>query len=83
MVVFSERLDKLGAVVASCNPSVLAPLKTNFMITVPDSLYMDSEEIDEDALVVGSRSAYLPHGSDEVLTVVKIQQTKTVFFGCT
>ncbi|KAK3237694.1 hypothetical protein CYMTET_52246 [Cymbomonas tetramitiformis] len=78
MVVFSERLDKLGAIVTSWDPSVLAPLKTNFMLTVLDTDYVESPVIHEDALVVG-RSAYVPDGSDEVLAVVKLQQKKDTF----
>eukprot|EP00854_Cymbomonas_tetramitiformis_P003744 gene3744-biopygen3681 len=34
MVTFSERLDKLGEVVTTWDPSAVAPLKTNFMATV-------------------------------------------------
>ncbi|KAK3274390.1 hypothetical protein CYMTET_17424 [Cymbomonas tetramitiformis] len=79
MVVFSERLDKLGAVVTSWDPSVLAPLKTNFMLTVLDAEYVESPVIHEDALVVG-RSAYVPDGSDEVLAVVKLQQKQDTFW---
>ncbi|KAK3235370.1 hypothetical protein CYMTET_54426 [Cymbomonas tetramitiformis] len=78
MVVFSERLDKLGAVVTSWDHLVLAPLKTNFMLTVLDAEYVESPAIHEDALVVG-RSAYVPDGSDEVLAVVKLQQKQDTF----
>ncbi|KAK3246272.1 hypothetical protein CYMTET_44184 [Cymbomonas tetramitiformis] len=79
MVVFSERVDKLGAIVTSWDPSVLAPLKTNFMLTVLDTDYVESPVIHEDALVVG-RSAYVPDGSEEVLAVVKLQQKKDTFW---
>ncbi|KAK3265940.1 hypothetical protein CYMTET_25416 [Cymbomonas tetramitiformis] len=79
MVVFSERLDKLGAVVTSWDPSVLAPLKTNFTVTVLDAENVDeSPKIHKDALLVG-RSVYVPDGSDEVLAVLKLQQKQSVF----
>ncbi|KAK3234035.1 hypothetical protein CYMTET_55695 [Cymbomonas tetramitiformis] len=79
MVVFSERLDKLGAVVTSWDPSVLAPLKTNFMLIDLDAEYVESPVIHENALVVG-RSAYVPDGSDKVLAVVKLQQRQDTFW---
>eukprot|EP00854_Cymbomonas_tetramitiformis_P004734 gene4734-biopygen4670 len=41
MVTFSERLDKLGKVVTTWDPSVLAPLKTNFMVTSLDAPCVD------------------------------------------
>ncbi|KAK3272605.1 hypothetical protein CYMTET_19112 [Cymbomonas tetramitiformis] len=58
---------------------VIAPLKTNFMVTALDAVYVESPEVHEDAVGVG-RGAYVPDGSDEILAVVKIQQITSVFW---
>ncbi|KAK3258801.1 hypothetical protein CYMTET_32175 [Cymbomonas tetramitiformis] len=71
MVTFSERLDKMGKIVTTWDPSVVAPLKTNFMVTVLDAPYRDPvPDLLETLLEQG---VYLQDGDDEVMAVVKVQ----------
>ncbi|KAK3280646.1 hypothetical protein CYMTET_11519 [Cymbomonas tetramitiformis] len=42
MVKFQEAVDKLGKVVTTWDPSVVAPLSTNFMVTALDGTYHDT-----------------------------------------
>ncbi|KAK3262673.1 hypothetical protein CYMTET_28481 [Cymbomonas tetramitiformis] len=72
MVTFSERLDKLGKVVTTWDPSLVAPLKTNFMVTTLDAPYLDTmRAVIDDTLM--QQGVCLPKGGEEISAVVKIQ----------
>ncbi|KAK3273790.1 hypothetical protein CYMTET_17989 [Cymbomonas tetramitiformis] len=72
MVRFHEAVDKLGKVVTTWDPSAVAPLSTNFMVTMLDEVYHDTlpSGLEDDILDVG---AYLPDESDEILAVLKVK----------
>ncbi|KAK3233085.1 hypothetical protein CYMTET_56594 [Cymbomonas tetramitiformis] len=73
MVKFNEAaLDKPGKVVTSWDLSVVAPPRTNFMVTALDGGYYDTPpgELGDGILEIG---AYMPEGSDEILVVLKVQ----------
>eukprot|EP00854_Cymbomonas_tetramitiformis_P034623 gene34623-biopygen34572 len=72
MVKFQEVVDKLGKVVTTWDPSVVAPLSTNFMVTTLDGTYHDTlpSELGDGVLDVG---VYLPEDSDEILAVLRVQ----------
>ncbi|KAK3276922.1 hypothetical protein CYMTET_15028 [Cymbomonas tetramitiformis] len=74
MVKFHEAVDKLGKVVTTWDPSAVAPLSTNFMVTALDGAYHDilPSGLEDGVLEVG---AYLPDDSDEILAVLKVQAT--------
>ncbi|KAK3237271.1 hypothetical protein CYMTET_52638 [Cymbomonas tetramitiformis] len=72
MVQFCERLDQLGKVITTWDPSVILPLKTDFTITVLDAPYKDPPPAAVGTSVV-ELGTYLPEDSDEVLAVVKVQ----------
>ncbi|KAK3238667.1 hypothetical protein CYMTET_51338, partial [Cymbomonas tetramitiformis] len=65
MVTFWEKLDQLGKVINTWDPSVVMPLRTNFTITVLDAPYRDPlpTTVGTGVLDLG---AYLPEDSDEV-----------------
>ncbi|KAK3244686.1 hypothetical protein CYMTET_45714 [Cymbomonas tetramitiformis] len=71
-VKFQEVVDKLGKVVTTWDPSVAAPLSTNFMVTTLDGTYHDvlPSGLGDSVLDVG---VYLPEDSDEILAVLKVQ----------
>eukprot|EP00854_Cymbomonas_tetramitiformis_P034374 gene34374-biopygen27603 len=72
MVKFHEVVDKLGKVVTTWDPSAVAPLSTNFMVTALDGAYHEilPSGREDGVLDVG---AYLPDDSDEILAVRKVQ----------
>eukprot|EP00854_Cymbomonas_tetramitiformis_P003730 gene3730-biopygen3667 len=70
MVTFSERLDKLGKVVTTWDPSAPVPLKTNFMATARDSPYRDPLPTLLETPFL-EQGVYLPEDGDEVMAVVK------------
>ncbi|KAK3256629.1 hypothetical protein CYMTET_34246 [Cymbomonas tetramitiformis] len=72
MVRFHEAVDKLGKVVTTWDPSAVAPLSTNFMVTMLDEAYHDTlpSGLEDGILDVG---AYLPDESDEILAVLKVK----------
>eukprot|EP00854_Cymbomonas_tetramitiformis_P017987 gene17987-biopygen18566 len=72
MVTFSERLDKLGKVVTTWDPSAVTPLKTNFMATALDAPYRDPPPALLEAAVL-EQGVYLPEDGDEVMAVVKVE----------
>ncbi|KAK3254373.1 hypothetical protein CYMTET_36412, partial [Cymbomonas tetramitiformis] len=61
---------RLGKLVTSRDPSVLAQVKTEFMLTALDAEHAGSPDSDGGEVVIG-RGAYLPDGSDEVLAVLQ------------
>eukprot|EP00854_Cymbomonas_tetramitiformis_P034457 gene34457-biopygen30625 len=77
MVKSSERLDKLGKVVTTWDPSALAPLKTNFMVTTLDAPYKDPPPALLEAPVL-EQGVYLPEDDDEVMAVVKAEASDGV-----
>ncbi|KAK3260702.1 hypothetical protein CYMTET_30352 [Cymbomonas tetramitiformis] len=77
MVTFSERLDKLGKVVTTWDPSAVTPLKTNFMITTPDAPYKDPPPTLLETVVL-EQGVYLPEGGDEIVAVVKVETSDDV-----
>eukprot|EP00854_Cymbomonas_tetramitiformis_P001531 gene1531-biopygen1393 len=79
MVVFCERLDEVGKVVLTWDRSVVAPLKSNFMLPLLDSEYRERPEISNKAVVV-QHDAYIPDGSDEIIAVVKLQTAADCFW---
>ncbi|KAK3235825.1 hypothetical protein CYMTET_53986 [Cymbomonas tetramitiformis] len=72
MVRFHEAVDKLGKVVTTWDPSAVAPLSTNFMVTTLDAAYHDilPSGLEDSILGVG---VYLPDDSDEILAVIKVK----------
>ncbi|KAK3273778.1 hypothetical protein CYMTET_18001 [Cymbomonas tetramitiformis] len=79
MVTFSERLNKLGKVVATWDPSALAPLKTNFMVTTLDAPYKDPPPALLEAPVL-EQGVYLPEDGDEVIAIVKVEASDGVYW---
>ncbi|KAK3273516.1 hypothetical protein CYMTET_18248 [Cymbomonas tetramitiformis] len=77
MVTFSERLDKLGKVVTTWDPSAVTPLKTNFMVTTLDAPYKDPPPTLLETAVL-EQGVYLPEGSDEIVAVVKVETSDDV-----
>eukprot|EP00854_Cymbomonas_tetramitiformis_P012586 gene12586-biopygen12946 len=77
MGTFSERLGKLGKVVTTWDPSAVAPLRTNFMVTVLDAPNRDPLPglVDTSVIELG---AFLPEDSDEILAVLKVQAEDAV-----
>ncbi|KAK3263746.1 hypothetical protein CYMTET_27477 [Cymbomonas tetramitiformis] len=77
MVKFHEAVDKLGKVVTTWDPSAVAPLSTNFMVTTLDGTYHDvlPSGLEDGVLDVG---VYLPDGNDEILAVLKVQAVDEV-----
>eukprot|EP00854_Cymbomonas_tetramitiformis_P007585 gene7585-biopygen7662 len=78
MVTLSERLDKLGKVVTTWDPSALAPLKTNFMATARDVPYRDPLPTLRETPVL-EQGVYLPEDGDEVMAVVKVEASDAVY----
>ncbi|KAK3258310.1 hypothetical protein CYMTET_32639 [Cymbomonas tetramitiformis] len=72
MVTFSERLHKMGKIVITWDPSVVAPLKTNLMATALDAPYRDPVP-DLLETPVLEQGVYLQEGDDEVMAVVKVE----------
>ncbi|KAK3270667.1 hypothetical protein CYMTET_20947 [Cymbomonas tetramitiformis] len=72
MVRFHEAVDKLGKVVTTWDPSAVAPLSTNFMVTTLDAAYHDTlpSGLEDNTIGVG---VYLPDDSDEILAVLKVK----------
>ncbi|KAK3274504.1 hypothetical protein CYMTET_17314 [Cymbomonas tetramitiformis] len=72
MVRFHEAVDKLGKVVTTWDPSAVAPLSTNFMVTTMDAAYHDTlpSGLEDSILDVG---VYLPDDIDEILAVLKVK----------
>ncbi|KAK3287955.1 hypothetical protein CYMTET_4563 [Cymbomonas tetramitiformis] len=72
MVKLNEALDKLGKVVTAWDPSAVASLRTNFMVTALDGDNCDPplEELGNTVMEMG---VYLPEDSDEILAVLKVQ----------
>ncbi|KAK3268642.1 hypothetical protein CYMTET_22872 [Cymbomonas tetramitiformis] len=79
MVTLSERLDKLGKVVTTWDPSALAPLKTNFMATARDVPYRDPLPTLRETPVL-EQGVYLPEDGDEVMAVVKVEASDGVYW---
>ncbi|KAK3234115.1 hypothetical protein CYMTET_55604 [Cymbomonas tetramitiformis] len=77
MVTFSERLDKLGKVVTTWDPSAVAPLKTNFMTTTLDAPYRDPPPTLLETAVL-EQGVYLAEGADEVMAVAKVETSDDV-----
>ncbi|KAK3288566.1 hypothetical protein CYMTET_3961 [Cymbomonas tetramitiformis] len=77
MVTFSERLDKLGKVVTTWDPSAVTPLKTNFMVTTLDAPYKDPPPALLETAVL-EQGVYLPEDSDEIVAVVKVETSDDV-----
>ncbi|KAK3280861.1 hypothetical protein CYMTET_11315 [Cymbomonas tetramitiformis] len=77
MVTFSERLDNLGKVVTTWDPSAVTPLKTYFMVTTLDAPYKDPPPTLLDTAVL-EQGVYLPEGSDEIVAVVKVETSDDV-----
>ncbi|KAK3267377.1 hypothetical protein CYMTET_24057 [Cymbomonas tetramitiformis] len=77
MVTFSERLDNLGKVVTTWDPSAVTPLKTNFMVTTLDAPYKDPPPTLLETAVL-EQGVYLPEGSDEIVAVVKVETSDDV-----
>ncbi|KAK3278943.1 hypothetical protein CYMTET_13151 [Cymbomonas tetramitiformis] len=77
MVTFSEKLDKLGKLVTTWDPSVLAPLKTNFMATSLDAPCRDSLPVLLEAPVL-EQGVFLQEDSDEIVAVVKVETSDGV-----
>ncbi|KAK3237702.1 hypothetical protein CYMTET_52239 [Cymbomonas tetramitiformis] len=77
MVTFSERLDKLGKVVTTWDPSAVTPLKTNFMVTTLDAPYRDPPLALLETAVL-EQGVYLPEDSDEIVAVVKVETSDDV-----
>ncbi|KAK3237406.1 hypothetical protein CYMTET_52516 [Cymbomonas tetramitiformis] len=77
MVTFSEKLDTLGKVVTSWDPSAVTPLKTNFMATALDAPYRDPPPALLE-IVVLEQGVYLPEDSDEIVAVVKVETSDDV-----
>ncbi|KAK3280738.1 hypothetical protein CYMTET_11434 [Cymbomonas tetramitiformis] len=71
MVSFCEKVDKLGKVVTTWDPSMVSPLKTNFMLTTLDADYHDPPPQLKDVSVI-ELGVFLPEDSDEILAVIKI-----------
>eukprot|EP00854_Cymbomonas_tetramitiformis_P026901 gene26901-biopygen27858 len=74
MVTFSKRLDKLGKVVTTWDPSAVTPFKTNFMATAPDAPYRDPPPALLEVVVL-EQGVYLPEDGDEVMAVVKVENS--------
>eukprot|EP00854_Cymbomonas_tetramitiformis_P011073 gene11073-biopygen11351 len=79
MVTFSERLDKLGKVVTTWDPSALAPLKTNFMATALDAPYRDPLPTVLETPVL-EQGVYLPEDDEEVMAVVKVEASDGAYW---
>eukprot|EP00854_Cymbomonas_tetramitiformis_P034601 gene34601-biopygen34206 len=77
MVTFSERLDKLGKVVTTWDPSAVTPLKTSFMTTTLDAPYRDPPPTLLETVVL-EQGMYLPEDGDEVVAVVKVETSDDV-----
>ncbi|KAK3284359.1 hypothetical protein CYMTET_7990 [Cymbomonas tetramitiformis] len=77
MVTFSERLDTLGKVVTTWDPSAVTPLKTNFMVTTLDAPYRDPPPALLETAVL-EQGVYLPENSDEIVAVVKVETSDDV-----
>eukprot|EP00854_Cymbomonas_tetramitiformis_P034699 gene34699-biopygen35761 len=77
MVTFSKRLDKLGKVVTTWDPSAVTPLKTNFMITTLDAPYKDPPPTLLETVVL-EQGVYLPEGGDAIVVVVKVETSDDV-----
>ncbi|KAK3240939.1 hypothetical protein CYMTET_49259 [Cymbomonas tetramitiformis] len=77
MVTFSEKLDTLGKVITSWDPSAVTPLKTNFMATTLDAPYMDPPPTLLKTAVL-EQGVYIPEGSDEIVAVVKVETSDDV-----
>ncbi|KAK3242630.1 hypothetical protein CYMTET_47694 [Cymbomonas tetramitiformis] len=77
MVTFSEKLDTLGKVVTSWDPSAVTPLKTNFMATTLDAPYRDPPSALLETAVL-EQGVYLPEDSDEIVAVVKVETSDDV-----
>ncbi|KAK3257140.1 hypothetical protein CYMTET_33764 [Cymbomonas tetramitiformis] len=77
MVTFSERLDTLGKVVTTWDPSAVTPLKTNFMVTTLDAPYRDPPPALLETAVL-EQGVYLPEDSDEIVAVVKVETSDDV-----
>ncbi|KAK3285523.1 hypothetical protein CYMTET_6877 [Cymbomonas tetramitiformis] len=80
MVTFSERLDKLGKVVTTWDPSAPVPLKTNFMATARDSPYRDPLPTLLETPFL-EQGVYLPEDGDEVMAVVKGDSEEAMLCG--
>ncbi|KAK3233736.1 hypothetical protein CYMTET_55980 [Cymbomonas tetramitiformis] len=72
MVTFSEKLDTLGKVITSWDPSAVTPLKTNFMATTLDAPYRDPPPTLLETVVL-EQGVYIPEDSDEIVAVVKVE----------
>ncbi|KAK3260638.1 hypothetical protein CYMTET_30413 [Cymbomonas tetramitiformis] len=72
MVTFSEKLDTLGKVITSWDPSAVTPLKTNFMATTLDAPYRDPPPTLLETAVL-EQGVYIPEDSDEIVAVVKVE----------
>ncbi|KAK3281135.1 hypothetical protein CYMTET_11057 [Cymbomonas tetramitiformis] len=57
---------------AEKDPSVMAPLESNFMLTSLDSEYRERPTVSDDAVVV-QHDVYILDGSDEIIAVVKLR----------
>ncbi|KAK3248188.1 hypothetical protein CYMTET_42342 [Cymbomonas tetramitiformis] len=72
MVTYSEKLDTLGKVITSWDPSAVTPLKTNFMATTLDAPYRDPPPTLLETAVL-EQGVYIPEDSDEIVAVVKVE----------
>ncbi|KAK3285995.1 hypothetical protein CYMTET_6420, partial [Cymbomonas tetramitiformis] len=79
MVTFSERLDKLGKVGTTWDPSALAPLKTDFMATTLDAPYRDPLPALLETPVL-EQGVYLPEDGGEVMAVVKVEASDDAYW---